>query len=299
MVGSSSPRCATAARSAAALANPGVRQGSLHPERRLGGHQTGELHRPVELPPGGHDLLDEPDPPGLVGAELLRRQQEPHGVAPPKLRRGAEGGTAERQDASGDLQLAEAHVGRCDHDVRGERQLDRERVRDALDGHDDRLGYLLSPDPEGVDPPAARQRGRALLGHGRPDLGEVQPGGEVPAVRVQHADPQLVVAGQALVRRRQLRECRQVEGVALLRPVDADQQDVPVPVDGDALALGGSAHGHAATSHGCSRTAPYRTAVPAVRVRAVPYGYRWLWQADEEAKLAAAVRAIIHEEGTE
>ena len=39
--------------------------------------------------------------------------------------------------------------------------------------------------------------------------------------------------------------------------------------------------------------------MPAVRVRAVPYGYRWLWQADEEAKLAAAVRAIIHEEGTE
>jgi fructose-bisphosphate aldolase, class I len=62
----------------------------------------------------------------------------------------------------------------------------------------------------------------------------------------------------------------------------------PVPV----LVLGGPRAGDEATLLDETRDALRAGA------KGVVYGRR-LWQADEEAKLAAAVRAIIHEEGTE
>ena len=59
-------------------------------------------------------------------------------------------------------------------------------------------------------------------------LGEVEAAGEMLAVRVQDAGAQLVVALELGVGVGELVQQRQVEGVALVRAVQADQQHVPV-----------------------------------------------------------------------
>src|SRR6266540_421924 len=73
-----------------------------------------------------------------------------------------------------------------------------------------------------------------------PRLAKVQPGGEVGAVGVQHADAGLGVLAKALVGSGQLLERGQIESVALVGPVDANQQHVVVEIDGDALIQGRS-----------------------------------------------------------
>src|SRR6266536_1906642 len=55
------------------------------------------------------------------------------------------------------------------------------------------------------------------LGDHRPDLAKVQPGGEVGAVGVQHADAGLGVLAKALVGSGQLLERGQIDGVALIQ----------------------------------------------------------------------------------
>ena len=113
---------------------------------------------PRDVRPGRHHLLDQPDPQGLGGAELLRGEQEAHRVAPAELRGRAEGGAAERHDPAADLQLAKAHVIGGDHDVGGQGELDRQGERDAVDRHDDRLGHRVAPDAERVEAVRAAQR---------------------------------------------------------------------------------------------------------------------------------------------
>jgi hypothetical protein len=46
-------------------------------------------------------------------------------------------------------QLAQPHIIGGDHDVGGQRQLDRQGERDAVDRHHHRLGYRVAPDPNG------------------------------------------------------------------------------------------------------------------------------------------------------
>src|SRR6266511_4336234 len=64
--------------------------------------------------------------------------------------------------------------------------------------------------------------------------------GEAAAVGVQHADAGLGVLAKALVGSGQLLERGQIESVALVGPVDANQQHVVVEIDGDALIQGRS-----------------------------------------------------------
>src|SRR5580700_1258372 len=95
---------------AAAASCARVGQRALDAERRLPGDQLGQFPRPLEVQPGRYDLLDQPDPQRLGGAELLGGEQEAHRVAPAELRGCAEGGAAERHDPAADLQLAKAYV---------------------------------------------------------------------------------------------------------------------------------------------------------------------------------------------
>jgi hypothetical protein len=76
---------------------------------------------------------------------------------------------------------------------------------------------------------------RAALGHRRADLGQVQARREVITMGEQHARAQLVIGAQDLVRAAQGVHGRQVDGVALGRAVNPDQQHVPVPLHGDRL----------------------------------------------------------------
>ena len=73
----------------------------------------------------------------------------------------------------------------------------------------------------------------ALLGQGWFDIGEIQSGREVVTVAIQDAHADLAVGAEMLIRRSKLFDRREVEGVALLRPVDADEQNVAVTFDAD------------------------------------------------------------------
>jgi hypothetical protein len=99
----------------------GVCECGLYPERCLRGDHGSDLGRSLELRGGRNDLLHQADPYRLLGPELLGGKQEPHRVPPAELARCAKCRPSERHDAPGDLQLAEAHVVRCNHDVGCER----------------------------------------------------------------------------------------------------------------------------------------------------------------------------------
>ena len=62
------------------------------------------------------------------------------------------------------------------------------------------------------------------------DVDEIQTGGEVVAVREQHAGPHRGIGFQHAVGAGQVGEHRPVERIAFVRPVQADQQDMPVPL---------------------------------------------------------------------
>jgi hypothetical protein len=187
------------------------------------------------LPAGRHHLLNETDPVSLVGPELLGGEQEAHRVAPAELARRPDRRAAERHDSPADLQLAEPDVVGADDDVAGQRQLDGQREGDALHRQDDRLGDRLLPQPVGVVLPRPGEHLGTVLLHRGEHLGEVQAGGEVVTVSEQDPDARFVVVGQLVVRCRHSVDHRQVPGVALGGPVDADQQHVAAAFDRDQL----------------------------------------------------------------
>ena len=177
---------------AASCARAGQR--ALDAERRLPGDQLGQFPRPLEVRPGRYDLLDQPDPQRLGGAELLGGEQEAHRVAVQLSC--AEGGAAERQDPAADLQLAKTHVISGHHDIGGEGKLDRQGVGDAVDGQHHRLGHRVTPDPERIEAVRAAQGARAVPGHHRANLSQVQASRKVIAVPEQHTGAQLLVGAQ-------------------------------------------------------------------------------------------------------
>gem|GEM_PF-5980591 len=69
----------------------------------------------------------------------------------------------------------------------------------------------------------------------RTEVGEVESRGEVVAVSEHDGGAQALVAVELPVGEAQLLQHREVRRVALLRPVEPDDQDVPVAVDGDSL----------------------------------------------------------------
>ncbi len=72
----------------------------------------------------------------------------------------------------------------------------------------------------------------ATSGEGWRPLQQIDPGGEMVAMRKKHATAQVVVALQIGVRLAQRVIHRQVEGVALGRAIQPDQQHVLAPFSG-------------------------------------------------------------------
>ena len=77
----------------------------------------------------------------------------------------------------------------------------------------------------------------------RAPLRQIEAAGEVVAVRVEHADAQLVVAIELGVGAAQRVPQREIERVALGGAIEADQQDVAAALDGD------GSGGHAPDCH--------------------------------------------------
>ena len=67
----------------------------------------------------------------------------------------------------------------------------------------------------------------------RAHFGEIEPSGEIVAVRIQHAGAQLVVAFESFVRSAELLQHLDVERVSLCRPVEPHVKDVIVLFDYD------------------------------------------------------------------
>ena len=70
---------------------------------------------------------------------------------------------------------------------------------------------------------------------GRSDVDQVESAGEVLTVGVQHAAPHLVVGFQNCVGAGQLAEQGEIEGISFGGPVQADQQYMSLPVEGDVV----------------------------------------------------------------
>jgi hypothetical protein len=62
----------------------------------------------------------------------------------------------------------------------------RQGVGDAVDGQHHRLGHRVTPDPERIEAVRAAQGARAVLGHHRANLGQIQASRKVIAVPKQH-----------------------------------------------------------------------------------------------------------------
>ena len=106
---------------------------------REGGDLLGELERALEVAAGSDDLVDEPDPLGLLrvdgpaGEDQLQRpphaddQRQPLGPA------------VDQRHSPAALEQAEGRAGRRDPQVAPQRQLDPSREAPAVDGGDRRL----------------------------------------------------------------------------------------------------------------------------------------------------------------
>ncbi len=211
-------------------------QGGAHSERRLGRYVLGDLQGPRQLLPRLDHVLHEADAEGLGGGDLVAGQQPAHGVGPAHLPRHADGGAAHRVDAALDLDLPEAGVGGGDAHVRGQQQFDADGEADALHRADQGLRDRRPVDAQRVQ--AVFGHGHAPAGEHRRPLGEVEATGEVVAGGVEHAAAQTVVVLQFAPGAADGQEHLDAHGVALLRPVEADQEEVAAAFEGDVLAHG-------------------------------------------------------------
>ena len=150
--------------------------------------------------PGVDDLLHEADAMRLVGAELVAGEQPAHRVAPA----GASATSRNVAPPNGKMPrlisiCAKRVVSAATHDVLREAQLDAEREAAAVHGDDGRLraraGRAL---PHGSIPVAAEASFPSM--HRGATFGEVEPGGEVIAVREDHAAADLGIALERAVR---------------------------------------------------------------------------------------------------
>src|SRR5262249_52328555 len=106
-----------------------------------------------------------------------------------------------------------------------------DREARALDRGHDRLGQARAGEPERIDPTVGNppRSGCEDLA----PLREIEPTGEVIAVREQDADAQLAIALELAVRRAERVPQRKIERVALGHAIEADQEDVAATLDAD------------------------------------------------------------------
>src|SRR5262249_11287642 len=154
--------------------------------------------RPRELLPRRRDLLHQADAICLVGGELVAGEQPALRVGPADLARKANGGAADGVNPALDLDLPEAGVRRGDADVGREEQLDPDREAGALHRADDGLRDARTDEAERVE--RAFGDGHAPLAEGADELGEIEAGGEVIAVRVEDDGAHLRVSLRLEVR---------------------------------------------------------------------------------------------------
>ena len=164
-------------------------------------------------------------------------------VLEPDGPREAQGRAAERQDAAGDLDLAERRRARSDRDVRGQDQLDAQREAGALHRDDDGLADARPRDLPRVDAALADER-QPVRPDARAEVSEVETGGEVVPLGAQHAHPQVRIAVQLGHGRSEVDHHLGHEGVLLRRVVYDHLQDAAVAFAADA-ALFGDVSGHA------------------------------------------------------
>ena len=134
------------------------------------------------------------------------------------------------------LELREGRVLRAEADVARERELDPDGEDPPLERDHHGLGALAPADAQGVDAGRGPQRAAGLdAGH---HAREVETGREVLAGAEEHGAPKLVVRVVARVRVRERVEHLLVERVELLRPVQADEQDVAADLGRDDRRVG-------------------------------------------------------------
>ena len=131
-----------------------------------------------------------------------------------------------------DLDLPEHRAVRGDHDVAREHQFDAEGEARALHRNHDGFRELFAGDLPRVDPTLGNAV-EAVSADARTDVGKVEPSSEMITVGENETDPKLGIAFERPVRKRQFVQHPQVCGVALVHPVEADQQDVTVTLHGD------------------------------------------------------------------
>jgi hypothetical protein len=74
---------------------------------------------------------------------------------------------------------------------------------------------------------------KAVRTDSRGDVGEIQPPGEVVAVGEDKSGSQFGIAFKLTIGESEFLKQREIGGVALVRPVEADEQNVPIPLDGN------------------------------------------------------------------
>lgn len=211
----------------------GIGERGLNRERRLRCDASSELEAAVVLGAVRHDFLHEADSVGFDGVEHVARENPAHRVAPARRTREPNGRAAERQNSSRHLDLAETRrVGR-DDDVTRERELNAQGEARALHGHHDGLRELLTRDLPRVDA-VVGDDAESVGADARTHVGEVETAREVITVREDKSDAKLGVALEKAVGRRELLHELHVGGVALVGSVEADEQNMPVALNGDA-----------------------------------------------------------------
>ena len=173
------------------------------------------------------DFLHQADAVRLGGVELVAGEQPPHRVTPSALAGKPQRRAAERIDATLHLELGEAGARRRDADVGGQQQFDAQRHAPTVRRGDQRRGPRTVQAPRVSPVVGQRQIAGRDVGT---DIDQVQTAGEVLAVREQHAGAHRCVGLQQSVGAGQVGEHRLVEGVALVRSIQPDQQDVTVPL---------------------------------------------------------------------
>jgi hypothetical protein len=214
---------------------PGVLQRGSDRQRRLRGHGLRDAHGRRVLLAGRGDLLDEPEPERGDRVEFVAGEQVAHGVAPARALDHADGGAARGHDAALHLELAEAAIGRRDHDIGGQHQLDSDGVGDALYRGDQGLGAERRQVVAGID--LAGRDQQVVLGHERRDLGQIQAGREVLAFGMEQGDAGSPIVLEGSIGGRELLQHLGREAVHLGRTIDSNDEDRPLQARDD-LAVG-------------------------------------------------------------
>ena len=216
----------------------------LHRDRSVGTDLLGQRDRSFLRLPRFAEQVDQTELVGAPGVERAAGQDELAGDVGGERPRASEQAGAGRNHADAHLREAEARLGRGDHHVARQHDLEPTAECEPLDCGDERLA------PRPPDDPVLA----AALRHIVAPAGEVTAGAEHLARAGQDARPEIQVIVQVVEGLVELVGHDAVDGVALLGPIERDDEDVPVLT---APHQRGGGVGHAGTRrHGMASTYP-------------------------------------------